>query len=125
MSLFDFFSQEEVIKIINKTQDEIKIQKIFEKAIKKNYLELVKYLLQDKRVNPNDGIMIAFTKDYQEIVELLLKDERMDTNINKEILQEIFEQAIKKNNVELVKLLLQKVDPHNELLILALKNDYQ
>ena len=54
------------------------------KAIQKDKTEVVKLLLQDKRVNPsadyNDAIREAAKYGHAEVVNLLLSDERVDVD---------------------------------------------
>src|SRR3972149_203928 len=58
------------------------IQKLFNKACKHNHIEIVKLLLQDSRVDPNDAHRSAFIlaswNDHIEVVKLLLQDARVN-----------------------------------------------
>lgn len=53
------------------------------KACMRGHIDIVKLLLKDKRVNPNDNVVIRFAsaKGYLDIVNLLLEDPRVDPSL--------------------------------------------
>ena len=59
------------------------------------YIEVVKLLLQDKRVNPSDwdnwALKWSYTNGHMEILKILLQDSRIDLkNIDRDMYSEIF-----------------------------------
>jgi ankyrin repeat protein len=86
-------------------------------ASEKGYIEIVKLLINDKRIDPsdnrNDAIKYSSEHGYTEIVELLLQDKRVDPSANN---NSAIRYASDSGHLEVVKLLLtdERVDPSAE-----------
>jgi ankyrin repeat protein len=81
----------------------------FELACNNRHIEIVKLLLQDKRIDldPSCGLFFACNHSHLEIVKLLLQDKRVQpSNVS-------FEAAISKCHIKIVKLFLEdkRFDP--------------
>ena len=80
---------------------------LFQYAIKVNNIKVVKELLKDgvdPSVNDNNAIDIALKKGYTDLVKVLLQDKRVKSTINKNI---FLQKVVENGNIEIVKLLLQ------------------
>lgn len=83
-------------------------QEEFEIAISNNDIKKVKYLLNNKSVNPADkkniAILIASDQQNKQIIELLVQDKRVDPSVE---LNFAFFRAYKKRNFYIMELLLK------------------
>src|SRR5947208_562907 len=99
--------------MLKDTSNEIKpaLNILFKESIDLNYLEIIKVLLQDKRIDPsnhnNSAIGCASENGHIEIVKLLLQDPRVDPSASDNF---AIKTALRFNHLEIVKLLIPKID---------------
>lgn len=81
---------------------------IFITAVKKNYIDIVRLFLKDKRIGSeqlfNDALVISVTKDDNTITKILLADKRIDPSINNNA---VIKEAANRYNNRVIRLLLR------------------
>ncbi len=95
----------------------IRIGSSYEKTNREGFIDIVKRLLQDKRVDPSDdnnyAIKAASGKGFSDIVKFLLQDKRVDPSDDNNFAIEV---ASERGFTDIVELLLQdnRVDPSDD-----------
>ncbi len=119
MSLFEIFSQEELLQFIENYTKDISdkptklLNGLFIESIKQNNIQVFELLLKDSRIDPDHAIVFASENGRVEIVKILLQDPRVDPSTGHNC---PIQKASLFGHTDIVKILLEdeRVDPSDK-----------